>query len=63
MSASALGENLKILPEGIVYEAGIQVNNFKKDLRCLISIVLISTPFFINEYFVNFYNMYFFNVL
>jgi hypothetical protein len=51
MSASALGENLKILPEGIVYDTGIQVNNFKKDLRCLISIVLISMPFFINEYF------------
>lgn len=51
ISASTLGSNFKHLSAGIVFDAGIQLDNFKNDLCSLIGIVLISIPCLTNEYF------------
>lgn len=51
ISASTLGMNFKQLSAGIVFDAGIQLDNFKNNLRSLIGIVLISIPCLTNEYF------------
>ena len=51
ISASTLGKNFKHLSAGIVFDAGVQLDNFKNDLCSLIGIVLISIPCLTNEYF------------
>ena len=50
-SASVLAKNFKASSSGIVFDAGIQLGDFKYDLRRLISIAIIPIPSLISEYF------------
>ena len=50
-SASTLAKNFNITPLGIIFDADIQVNDFKYGLRRLLSIVIISLPTLIDDYF------------
>lgn len=50
-SASALGKNFNISSAGVVFDAGLQLDNFKVDLRRLISIAIIPIPSLIDDYF------------
>ena len=51
ISASALAKNFKVSSLGIDFNAGIKLDDFKYDLRRLISIAIISLPSLINDYF------------
>jgi hypothetical protein len=51
ISASTLAKNFNITSLGIIFDADIQLNDFKNDLRRLISIVIISLPTLIDDYF------------
>ena len=53
ISASALADNFKSTSNGVVFQYGIKCDNFKIDLRMLISIVMISLPVLANEYLKN----------
>ena len=51
MSASALAKNFSASSSGITFDAGIQLGDFKYDLRRLISIAIIPVPSLITDYF------------
>lgn len=48
---STLAKNFKASSLGTVFDAGIQIGDFKYDLRRLISIAIIPIPSLISEYF------------
>jgi hypothetical protein len=50
-TASALAKNFSTTSSGIVFDAGIQLDDFKYELRRLISIAIIPIPSLISEYF------------
>ncbi len=51
ISASALAKNFSASSSGIIFDAGIRLDDFKYDLRRLISIAIIPVPALINDYF------------
>lgn len=51
ISASALAKNFSESSSGITFDAGIQLGDFKYDLRRLISIAIIPIPSLLSEYF------------
>ncbi len=51
ISASALAKNFSASSSGITFDAGIQLGDFKYDLRRLISIAIIPIPSLISEHF------------
>lgn len=50
-SASTLAKNFNISSKGMIFDAGIQLGDFKNDVQRLISIAIIPLPSLINDYF------------